>query len=180
MEKGEKRKGNNGSEPKVNCVTRRVRFLCSGQKSRSCPRGVKKQISGSSLARVCGDWRREGRPNLRETSCELGFGLFPLPGAISRMCSGGGGAISGNARGPGLFAKMPRGVGPFPEILLLLAWCPSSTSAFALLRFAVHNSFEVFVGVPDVPAAPVGVRLCWWLVAPKPHVNSSWTWVSRS
>ena len=41
--KGEKRKGKNRSDPKVNCGTRRVRFcfLCSGQKSRSYPSGVK-------------------------------------------------------------------------------------------------------------------------------------------
>ena len=52
-------------------------FCCSGQKSRSYPRDVKK--SGSSLARVWSDWRREGPPNSRESSCELLlFFLFSL------------------------------------------------------------------------------------------------------
>ena len=62
--KGEKRKGNNGSEPNVNCVTRRVRFVfCAPVKNRALSREVSKKKSGSSLARVCGDWRREGAPN---------------------------------------------------------------------------------------------------------------------
>ena len=74
--KGERRKGKIRSDPKENCVTRRVRvFLRSGQKSRSDPRGVKNK-SGSSLARVWGDWWREGSPNLRESSQRVAFGLF--------------------------------------------------------------------------------------------------------
>ena len=90
-------------------MTRRVRFcfLCSGQKLRSCPRGVKK--TGSSLARVCGDWRREGpRPQGELTAgCLRTF----VRGVISGLCPGTRWVTSGMCPGT---PESPPGP-PFPQ-----------------------------------------------------------------
>ena len=62
----EKRKGKNGSDPKLDCATRRRTSFCALVKNRALTREVSKTKSGSSLARV--DWRREGLPKPRESS----------------------------------------------------------------------------------------------------------------
>ena len=105
LRKGEKRKGTNGSDPKVNCVTRRVRFCfwCFGQQTRFYPSGVKKYLEALSpeSGAIGGGKGPEGE---LITGCLRAFSCAPCVGSCLECALGPGGS---NARGTNLTKRFP-------------------------------------------------------------------------